>query len=213
MRTTDIVGSSLRPFDRRRAHRDAAPPPQAFYSPVWFVQSDSVDCVLSTRLDLHLLLNTLASSTTLRSSEAWIPICFPKFNPAGFVHAYVSYTLPDVGLVFVSADREAFEELRVWKEIVLEVSERNSSGGRCLDRCRSLKRTRLSPRSNNRYFNIRTASVSLCPSCDPACLTSQPHCLVLVYGILYTSRDQMCRSPHQSWRRHTSQAVWHARGK
>jgi hypothetical protein len=74
----------------------------------------------------------LASSTTLRSSEAWIPICFPKFNPAGFVHAYVSYTLPDVGLVFVSADREAFEELRAWKEIVLEVSERISSGEKML---------------------------------------------------------------------------------
>ena len=73
--------------------------------------------------DLHLLLNTLASSSTLRSSESWLPICFPKFNPAGFVHAYVSYVLEDVGLVFVSADREAFEELRGWKQIVLEVSK------------------------------------------------------------------------------------------
>lgn len=74
--------------------------------------------------DLHLLLNTLASSSTLRSSESWLPICLPKFNPAGFVHAYVSYVLQDVGLVFVSADREAFEELRLWKQIVLEVRER-----------------------------------------------------------------------------------------
>ncbi|WVW78638.1 hypothetical protein I302_100598 [Kwoniella bestiolae CBS 10118] len=70
--------------------------------------------------DLHLLLNTLASSSTLRSSETWLPICFPKFNPAGFVHAYISYVTEDVGLVFVSADREAFEDLRGWKSIVLE---------------------------------------------------------------------------------------------
>jgi len=49
-------------------------------------------------------------------------MCFPKFNPAGFVHAYVSYVAEDVGLVFVSADREAFEDLRGWKGIVLEVS-------------------------------------------------------------------------------------------
>ncbi|WVQ69079.1 uncharacterized protein L199_007291 [Kwoniella botswanensis] len=70
--------------------------------------------------DLHLLLNTLASSSTLRSSETWLPICFPKFNPAGFVHAYISYVTEDVGLVFVSADREAFEDLRGWKSIVME---------------------------------------------------------------------------------------------
>jgi hypothetical protein len=50
-------------------------------------------------------------------------MCFPKFNPAGFVHAYVSYVLEDVALVFVSADREAFEDLRGWKDMVLEVSE------------------------------------------------------------------------------------------
>ncbi|WWC87062.1 uncharacterized protein L201_001947 [Kwoniella dendrophila CBS 6074] len=73
--------------------------------------------------DLHLLLNTLASSSTLRSSETWLPICFPKFNPAGFVHAYISYVTEDVGLVFVSADREAFEDLRSWKSIVLEKLE------------------------------------------------------------------------------------------
>ncbi|WWC59421.1 uncharacterized protein I303_101977 [Kwoniella dejecticola CBS 10117] len=73
--------------------------------------------------DLHLLLNTLASSATLRSSETWLPICFPKFNPAGFVHAYISYMTEDVGLVFVSADREAFEDLRNWKSIVLQKLE------------------------------------------------------------------------------------------
>jgi hypothetical protein len=68
-----------------------------------------------------LLLNTLDASPTLRSSESWLPMCFPKFNPAGFVHAYVSYVMEDVGLVFVSADREAFEDLQGWKNIVLEV--------------------------------------------------------------------------------------------
>ncbi|WVQ97911.1 hypothetical protein IAU59_005028 [Kwoniella sp. CBS 9459] len=80
--------------------------------------------------DLHLLLNTLASSPTLRASETWLPICFPKFNPAGFVHAYISYVMDDVGLVFVSADREAFEELRGWKEIVLAKLEHDKTLGK-----------------------------------------------------------------------------------
>lgn len=68
-----------------------------------------------------MLLNTIASSSALRTTETWLPICFPKFNPSGFVHAYISYVLEDVGLVFVSADREAFEDLRIWKDMVLEV--------------------------------------------------------------------------------------------
>jgi hypothetical protein len=71
--------------------------------------------------DLHLLLNMLASSPALRSTETWIPLCLPKFNPAGFVHAYISYVSASLGLVFVSADREAFEELRAWRAIVVQV--------------------------------------------------------------------------------------------
>lgn len=37
------------------------------------------------------------------------------------MHAYISYIAQDVGLVFVSADKEAYEELRIWKDLVLEV--------------------------------------------------------------------------------------------
>jgi hypothetical protein len=71
--------------------------------------------------DLHLLLNTIETSATLRTAETWLPICLPKFNAAGFVHAYISFVLEDVGLVFVSADRDAFLELRTWKQTVVEV--------------------------------------------------------------------------------------------
>jgi vacuolar fusion protein MON1 len=76
--------------------------------------------------DLHLLLTVISSSAYLRSVETWLPICLPKFNPAGFVHAYISYIRQDVGLVFVSADREAFEDLRGWKQVVMRVRMRNS---------------------------------------------------------------------------------------
>ncbi|KAJ9109166.1 hypothetical protein QFC21_000495 [Naganishia friedmannii] len=43
--------------------------------------------------DLHLLLNVLSSSPALRASETWLPICLPKFNPDGFVYAFISYKL------------------------------------------------------------------------------------------------------------------------
>ncbi|RXK37418.1 vacuolar fusion protein MON1 [Tremella mesenterica] len=83
--------------------------------------------------DLHLLLNMLDTSKTLRSSEAWVPICLPKFNPAGFVHAYVDFPLPDVGLLFVSADREAFDVLRAWKKVVVEKLQMDDTLGKIRD--------------------------------------------------------------------------------
>ncbi len=62
----------------------------------------------------------LASSPALRQNETWLPLCLPKFNPAGFVYTFISYFRPSVGLVFLSADRDAFNDLREWKETVQE---------------------------------------------------------------------------------------------
>lgn len=76
---------------------------------------------------MHLLLNTLATSTTLRTVDTWLPLCLPKFNPAGFVHAYISFIAEDVGLVFISADRDAFEPLKGWKEVVLATLQRDGA--------------------------------------------------------------------------------------
>lgn len=75
--------------------------------------------------DMHLLLNTLATSAALRQVETWLPICLPKFNPNGFVHAYISYVREDVGLVFISADKDAFEALCGWRETVVETLTRD----------------------------------------------------------------------------------------
>lgn len=47
--------------------------------------------------DLHILLNMLKASKTLRTeaNESWIPVCLPKFNSKGFVYAFISY-FPDI---------------------------------------------------------------------------------------------------------------------
>ncbi|KAK8846814.1 hypothetical protein IAR55_005902 [Kwoniella newhampshirensis] len=127
--------STLQPLRMAPALRDTAAaslmPPSKFRDLLYVLLIASGHIVTLLRpkkhsihpSDLHLLINTLASSPTIRSTETWLPICFPKFNPAGFVHAYVSYDIEDVGLVFVSADREAFEDLRAWKQIVVEKLE------------------------------------------------------------------------------------------
>jgi hypothetical protein len=63
----------------------------------------------------------LKTSAALRTQETWLPVCLPKFNPDGFVYTFISYVRPEIGLVFLSADREGFVELREWKEAVLTV--------------------------------------------------------------------------------------------
>ncbi|KAJ8586551.1 DUF254-domain-containing protein [Rhizopogon salebrosus TDB-379] len=43
--------------------------------------------------DLHILINTVYSPSIVNSpaSASWIPVCLPKFNPAGFVNAYITF--------------------------------------------------------------------------------------------------------------------------
>ncbi|KAH9891571.1 trafficking protein Mon1-domain-containing protein [Cubamyces lactineus] len=43
--------------------------------------------------DLHILVNTVHSSSILNSSAAasWLPVCLPKFNASAFVNAYVMF--------------------------------------------------------------------------------------------------------------------------
>ncbi|KAG6854671.1 hypothetical protein C0991_003319 [Blastosporella zonata] len=47
--------------------------------------------------DIHIILNTIHSPSILNSpaSSSWIPLCLPKFNPAGFVNAYISFLRRD----------------------------------------------------------------------------------------------------------------------
>ncbi|EJT52076.1 protein-vacuolar targeting protein [Trichosporon asahii var. asahii CBS 2479] len=49
------------------------------------------------------------------AAAALMPPSKFKFNTAGFVHAYISYVTDSVGLVFISADRNAFESLSQWR--------------------------------------------------------------------------------------------------
>jgi len=41
--------------------------------------------------DLHIILNTIHAPSIMNSTTSWLPICLPKYNMNGFVHAYVSF--------------------------------------------------------------------------------------------------------------------------
>ncbi|RPA71424.1 DUF254-domain-containing protein, partial [Ascobolus immersus RN42] len=74
-------------------------------------------------LDLQLVFSMLASSSTFKEvvgSEHWLPICLPKFNPDGFLYAYICFFTPKLVLVLVSPDKNGFFEMQGVKEAFLE---------------------------------------------------------------------------------------------
>ncbi|KAG5459682.1 MAG: trafficking protein Mon1-domain-containing protein [Olpidium bornovanus] len=79
--------------------------------------------------DLHLLFNMVAVSSAFKTGgEYWTPICLPRFNSKGFLHAYVCYILPDVCLLLLTPDKDAFFDLSACKDMFLEVIRRHAVG-------------------------------------------------------------------------------------
>lgn len=72
-------------------------------------------------VDLHLLFNMLTGSTTFDLAESWTPLCLPKFNSKGFLHAYICYIAPDVSIVMISTDKDRFFDMSEWKSTLVEV--------------------------------------------------------------------------------------------
>ena len=73
--------------------------------------------------DIHLILNLVDASTSFRSAESWTPICLPKFNDTGFLHAHVSYLPNDspACLLLFSTDKEKFFSLQDCQQKIVEV--------------------------------------------------------------------------------------------
>jgi len=61
--------------------------------------------------DLHLLFNLVSTSGSLKAGESWVPICLPKFNNKGFLHAHVSFVDSNCSLMLISTDRDRFFEM------------------------------------------------------------------------------------------------------
>jgi hypothetical protein len=73
--------------------------------------------------DLHLLFNMLTGSTTFHTAESWTPLCLPKFNSKGFLHAYISYIERGISIVVISTDKNNFFDIREWKASIVEAMQ------------------------------------------------------------------------------------------
>lgn len=56
-----------------------------------------------------------------RASESWTPLCLPKFNDSGFLHAYVCFVAADVCLLLISTKQDSFYQLSNCKREIVEV--------------------------------------------------------------------------------------------
>ncbi len=74
--------------------------------------------------DIHLIINLVDASTSFKSAESWTPICLPKFNDTGFLHAHVSYLPNDspACLLLFSANKEKFFEMQECQQRIIEVT-------------------------------------------------------------------------------------------
>uniref|UniRef100_D8PXI0 Vacuolar fusion protein MON1 n=1 Tax=Schizophyllum commune (strain H4-8 / FGSC 9210) TaxID=578458 RepID=D8PXI0_SCHCM len=103
--------------------------------------------------DIHILLNTVYAPSILNApaSTSWIPLCLPKFNPSGFVNAYISflsrpdttYDDPNVVLVCISGGAE-FDVVRGWCDSACERLVAEGSLSSLISACTTDQRTEYS---------------------------------------------------------------------
>ncbi|XP_042895064.1 protein SAND [Parasteatoda tepidariorum] len=72
--------------------------------------------------DLHIVMNLISSSESFKSVETWLPICLPKFDSSGFLHAHISYVDDDCKtcLLLLSVDKDQFFELKECRNKIVE---------------------------------------------------------------------------------------------
>ena len=100
------------------------------------------DCFIHPA-DLHLILNMINATESFKNSESWTPLCLPKFDSSGFLHAYVSYVSEDCPacLVLITVDRNAFFPLSEARQLIRERLERHNAISAIVEALRSSEYT------------------------------------------------------------------------
>lgn len=75
--------------------------------------------------DLYLLSNFVNNSLSLRSGEAWAPICLPGVSRKGYVWLYVCFLRGDLSLSLITADKMDFFQLQEVKRRIVEQMDKS----------------------------------------------------------------------------------------
>lgn len=78
--------------------------------------------------DLHLIVNLVQASESLKAAESWTPLCLPRFDASGFLYGHVSYLADDCQacLLLLTVDRDVFFTLSEAKQRIVEKLRRNN---------------------------------------------------------------------------------------
>ncbi|UJR09301.1 hypothetical protein I4U23_013544 [Adineta vaga] len=70
--------------------------------------------------DLYLLINLVNSSDAFKGVESWVPVCLPRFDTSGCLHAHISYLDDscDICLVLLTVNPEHFQILSDFKQTI-----------------------------------------------------------------------------------------------
>jgi len=70
--------------------------------------------------DLHLIVNFVNTCTAFRASETWTPLCLPRFDDTGFLHAYVCFISTDICLVKISTNPNDFYKMSECRNSIVQ---------------------------------------------------------------------------------------------
>ncbi|CAD6227866.1 unnamed protein product [Miscanthus lutarioriparius] len=62
--------------------------------------------------DIFLLANFILSSESFRTSESFVPICLPRYNPMAYLHAYVHFFDEHTYVTLLTTRSDAFYDLK-----------------------------------------------------------------------------------------------------
>lgn len=77
--------------------------------------------------DLHLIFNLVSCSSVFSAGECYMPMCLPRFNNSGFLHAHVSYVdeANTACLLLITNNRDAFFELKNCRAKIVQTLSSN----------------------------------------------------------------------------------------
>lgn len=79
--------------------------------------------------DVHLIFNNITSSgaTNFQSAELWMPLCLPRFNNTGFLHAHVSFVDEECTtcLLLITNEKNSFYELKQCRTKIVQALSSN----------------------------------------------------------------------------------------
>jgi hypothetical protein len=73
---------------------------------------------------LLLMTHILSSPSSYISSEGWVPVCLPHYNPNSFLNLYCSFLTRDIYLVLVSNQADSFFDCSEYRHLIVEKMEK-----------------------------------------------------------------------------------------